>query len=318
MLHVRDFVNDDIIFEALNSKLRRCILDILVSDGPKNLDQLAKKLGVTNGALTTHIKILEQANLIRTEFVPARRGNSKRCFINETKIIVDLFSDKQDEKRSRETDIDIGSYTDYKVIPTCGLVTKDKEIGKFDDPRYFAYPERTNAALLWFATGYVEYILPNLLKENEQLEELQFVFEIASEAPGFIENFPSDIYFWLNDKCLGYWTIAGEHNDRRGLFTPNWWDPRLGQYGIIYILSLNKSGAYFNGWNLPIAERNGVKYGGCTLDDFHIDEHTELKFRLESPSDTRFRGGLSLFGKGFGDYNRGITFRIVYSDGDNK
>lgn len=151
------------------------------------------------------------------------------------------------------------------------------------------------------------------------LSEIQFVFEIASEAPGFMEFYPSDIHFWLNDKCLGYWTIDGEKNDRRGLFTPDWWDRKLGQYGIIYILSLNNTGAYLNGYDLCKGTRNGKQIGGYTLRDFLIDSHSDIRFKIGVPDDTENRGGLSLFGKGFGDYNRGITCRMVYmSDADSR
>ena len=319
MLHIRDYMSEDKLFEALDSKIRRNILHILINDGPKNLDQLARHLGVTNGALTTHIRLLEQVHLIKTEFVGAKRGLSKMCPINTNRIVIDLLPIEKKAEKSRETDIDIGLYGDYMVLPTCGLVTKDGPIGKFDEPRFFAYQERTKAALLWFGIGYVEYIVPNLLKEGEMLSEIQFVFEIASEAPGFMEFYPSDIHFWLNDKCLGYWTIDGEKNDRRGLFTPDWWDRKLGQYGIIYILSLNNTGAYLNGYDLCKGTRNGKQIGGYTLRDFLIDSHSDIRFKIGVPDDTENRGGLSLFGKGFGDYNRGITCRMVYmSDADSR
>ncbi len=314
MLHVRDFSKEDILFEALDSKIRRNILRILIDEGAKNMDQLAKSLGVTNGALTAHIRLLERAQLIKTEYVGAKRGLSKNCMVNTNRIVIDFLPEEKTPEKSRETDIAIGLYGDYRAMPTCGLATKDGLIGDYDDPRFFAYQERTKAAILWFGSGYVEYIVPNLLKEGEKLSELQFVFEIASEAPGFMRYYPSDIHFWINDKCIGYWTIDGERNDRRGLFTPSWWDPKLGQYGIIYILSLNEKGAYLNGYDLCKGERNGMRIGGYTLSDFMIDYRSDIKFRIGVPDDTENRGGLTLFGKGFGDYNRGITHRIIYTD----
>ncbi len=313
MIHIRDFMTDDQIFVALDSKIRRSILKILIEDGSKNLDQLAKILGVTNGALTTHIRLLEKVGLIKTQFNAARHGLSKECIINTDRIIVDLLPIEKSMGKIKEIDIKIGTYSDFFVTPTCGIVTATDVLGRFDEPQFFTYPERSKAAALWFSTGYVEYIIPNLLNEDEELTELQFIFEMASEAPGFAENFPSDIYFWINEKCLGTWTIPGERNNRRGLFTPNWWDRTLGQYGLIYVLSINKKGAFLNGYDLITVKKDGKVFGETTLADLDISAKTMIKLKFAAPPDTENRGGLTLFGKGFGDYNRGITCKFCVS-----
>jgi predicted transcriptional regulator len=93
----------------------------------------------------------------------------------------------------------VGHYTSFDVHPICGLATREKLIGQFDDPRYFLDPERVNAAILWFGQGFVEYKTPNYLLPSQQPEELEISFEIASEAPGANDQWPSDIRFYLND-----------------------------------------------------------------------------------------------------------------------
>ena len=318
MLHITDYLNEDKIFEALDSKVRRQILYYLIEEGPKNLDELARALGVTNGALTAHIKLLEQVGLIKTQLASGKHGLRKQCIINTSRVVIDLLPKEQISEKTHEIDVAIGTYCDYSVISTCGLASKDGMIGEYDEPKYFAYPERTNAALLWFSTGYVEYLIPNLIAEGERLVELQFVFEIASEAPGYMEHYPSDVYFWLNGICLGSITIAGERNDRRGLFTPDWWDRKLGQYGYIQILSISEAGVSMNGYDIyPIDPETG-KERRLTLKDFRINGRSDLKFKFSVPENTKNRGGLNLFGKGFGDYNRGITCKFICSSNNEK
>ena len=39
-----------------------------------------------------------------------------------------------------------------------------------------------------------------------------------------------------------------------------------------------------------------------------------MYLRLEVPDDARHVGGLTIFGRDFGNYNQDIEFRIVYSD----
>ena len=65
-------------------------------------------------------------------------------------------------------------------MPTCGLATKDFLIGEVDSPRYFDDPMRSNASMLWFTQGYVEYRIPNYLKPKQVLKEIQISFEISS------------------------------------------------------------------------------------------------------------------------------------------
>ena len=78
-----------------------------------------------------------------------------------------------------------------------------------DDPRYFSSPERFNAGIIWFTSGYVEYRFPNQLHSDETAKEIQISMELCSEAPGVLENYPSDIYFYVNDIELGCWTSPG-------------------------------------------------------------------------------------------------------------
>ena len=62
------------------------------------------------------------------------------------------------------------------------------------------------------------------------------------------------------------------------------------------------------------------------MNDFDFDYRSTIKLRLEVEEDAEHVGGLTIFGKTFGNYNQDIDVRINYSpitdtptqeDGDN-
>src|SRR5690606_1909033 len=105
-------------------------------------------------------------------------------------------------------------------------------IGMIDDPRYFSDPDHIHAKHLWFASGYVEYRIPNYTVTTQTITGVTISLEICSEAPGFNENWPSDITFSLNDVALGTWTCPGDFGKKRGAYTPDWW-VNMTQYGLL-------------------------------------------------------------------------------------
>ena len=81
--------------------------------------------------------------------------------INVDKILVDIMHEDPDTNgNSYSIDIPVGNYSNYHVFPTCGIATEKNLIGEVDDPRYFAHPSHVNAQILWFAKGYVDYMIP--------------------------------------------------------------------------------------------------------------------------------------------------------------
>ncbi|HEY8423986.1 MAG TPA: winged helix-turn-helix transcriptional regulator [Clostridia bacterium] len=291
------------ICSALSSQVRVDIIKLLLKNKSMNLDNLAKILGLTNGAITAHVKKLMDAGLINVTTSSGVRGSQKLCSLAVDKIIIDVVSNEI-KSNSYDFEVDVGHYSDYEVYPTCGIATKDGIIGEFDDPRYFSYPERFNAGLLWFSEGFVEYKIPNALKPNQKAVELQFSFEIASEALGSSPQYPSDIYFSVNGIELGYWTSPGEFNDRPGIVSPSWWYKNLGQYGRFKMLIINKDGTFIDG--LPI--------GSTTIDDLNICHNSNITFRISAPKKAANKGGVTLFGKTFGDYPNGIKIKLIYEN----
>jgi DNA-binding transcriptional ArsR family regulator len=75
-------MNDDAIFRALADASRRRLLDRLHERNGQTLGELCRGLDMTRQAVTKHLAILEQANLVSWK----RQGREKRHFINPVPI----------------------------------------------------------------------------------------------------------------------------------------------------------------------------------------------------------------------------------------
>lgn len=302
MLHIKSLDAGVTIFKALGSDVRVEIIKILLENNGMNMNELATHLNITNGALTSHIKKLEDAGIVTISSESSGHGNQKKCSVYVDKILVDFDSD-EDSKNVYQTELKIGHYTDYCVYPTCGLASSTALIGEVDDTRYFAHPDRYNADILWFTKGYVEYIIPNFIPFSQKIDQITISAELSSEAPGVNDIWPSDIHFYLNDTCIGRWTSPGDFGDVKGIFTPDWWYPNWNQYGLLKLLVINKKGTFID----------GLQISNVSTKDFNLDYKSTIKFKLGVPDDSEHIGGLTIFGKSFGNYNQNMNVRINYS-----
>lgn len=289
------------ICKALSSKLRVEMLQYIYKNKDASLNDLAEQFKISSAAVTQNIKILVEADIIDLRSVSGKRGLRKTCFLKENKFVITLGC-HFDSDNMYQTEIPIGQYTHYKIYPTCGLATTEALIGVEDDPRYFDAPLRTNAAILWMQRGCVEYRLPNYLEETQCPTEIQISMELSSEAPGVSENWPSDIYFYFNDTKLGFWTSPGDFGNVRGMFTPDWWDENWNQYGLLKLLSINEHGTFIDGHMISTV----------TIQDLKLDYKSDFKFKLAVPDEAANIGGMTIFGKGFGNYNQDIKVRVIY------
>jgi len=75
-------MSDDAVFRALADASRRALLDRLHARNGQTLGELCAGLAMTRQAVTKHLAILEDANLIATQ----RLGREKLHFINPVPI----------------------------------------------------------------------------------------------------------------------------------------------------------------------------------------------------------------------------------------
>ena len=290
------------IFKALSSETRLSIMELLQQEGPLNITAISDKLGLTLGTLSPHIRALQDCGLISVSMTEGRHGTMKICSAAAGSILI-ASPELSMTENMYETEIGIGQYTNYEVRPTCGICTTDHIIGKVDVPACFSDMERNDAHILWFASGYVEYMLPCFLKEGQEPLELQLSMEISSEAPGVQENWPSDIHFQVNGVDLGFWTSPGDFGRIRGIYNPAWWFPNWNQHGLFKLLSINEQGTFMDGGRIS----------ATTIGDVRIRPGRAISFRIEVPENARHMGGATLFGKGFGNYPQDIRMRMHYA-----
>jgi len=298
-IHTRNLL----FFECLASETRLKMLELL-DEQPRSIKELAQILYLSSAVVTKHIQKMEEAGIVGTESVSGTRGRRKVCRIIPDAITLQFRTPIQPEAQrdNYSVSIPVGQYSNAQIKPTCGLSSGTAIIGIFDDPRYFSDPEHVKARHLWFGSGFVEYRIPNYLVGGQRLQRLSVSLEICSESPGYNESWPSDISFYLNDVLVGAWTSPGDFGSRKGAFTPDWW--KMGtQHGLLKQLSIGSDGSYID----------GVKLSDVTTDALSIRFGDDIRFRIACHDNARHCGGVSLFGRGFGNYDQDIEVSVQYA-----
>lgn len=289
------------IYEALASDVRLKIVNML-AEMPMNIKSLAEELSLSSAILTMHIRKLENAGIVKSERVHTNRAVYKVCSLDIDSIEIEFPKKSESLIKVHEFVLPVGHYTDFDVVPTCGLATVEKLIGYFDDPRYFLDPDRVNSKILWFTKGYVEYKIPNHLLSDQTPKSLEISMELGSEAPGVNSNWPSDITFYLNGLKVGQWTSPGDFGGTKGNYTPEWWSLGVGQYGLLKVIRIDETGSYMD----------GEKISEMTLNQLDVRQK-QWSFRIAVLEDAEHLGGVTIFGSGFGNYNQDIVFKLFYT-----
>jgi len=290
-----------VLLKALGSETRLAMLDYL-RDRPVNVNEIAVALQIAPSSATIHIQILEKAGLIRTEIIPATHGLQKLCARTYDSIHIHLERNDVDEHTSFTINMPIGQFYDFEVHPTCGLTTESGLIGLLDTPASFYEPTHVFAQLLWFRYGSITYRFPNHLPSGAQPTRLDLSAEICSEAPLHHLDWPSDITMWINKVEIGNWTSPADFGGERGLLTPQWWETKDSQYGLLKHWSVTQDGSYIDGKMISTV---------C-IQDLQLDEIPFIEVRLGVNPDAQNVGGLNLFGEKFGNYPQPIVLKVDF------
>lgn len=287
------------VAKALSGDVRVRILEAL-GDRPMSINQLAEALGVAQPTISINVQALEQVELV-VSTVGANR--EKICSVTCRSIVLELPSRPGDGLHlTEEVHMPIGLFSSCSVQPTCGMARRDGSIiGSQDDPRVFFMQERQEAALLWLSgTGYVEYWFANPLPPGVPLDELSLTAEVCSEAPSFMQDWPSDISVTVNGLPVGTWTCPGDFGDRKGKLTTDRW--RTGsQYGMLTEWRITRSGSLVNG---QPAESTAV--GQL---DLNFNKPVCVRFSVKE--DAVNQRGMNLFGASFGDHPQDIVLSFT-------
>lgn len=299
---VLDGIQDIDILKGLASEARLRILQLLQNDN-LNVNELSAALELPQSTVATNIQILEKCGLIRTENMPAKKGSQKRCYGVYNEIVLNIPQTKKDEDDDIEVEMPIGIYTNFEVSAPCGLCSTEGIIGFLDVPDNFLNPDRIKAGLIWFEKGFVEYQFPNnSLYKNKTLRKIEISAELSSETPGTNPTLLSDVTLWINGVEVGFWTLPGDYGDKRGKLTPQWWKLEGSQYGLMKQWGVTEAGSFVD----------GVRVSDVTLDDLHIKDHHSIHVRLGVKENAEHLGGMNIFGRGFGNYDKGIVLRLGF------
>ncbi|PIP00020.1 ArsR/SmtB family transcription factor [Pleomorphomonas carboxyditropha] len=302
-LHVADSYA---MLKGVSSPTRLDILRLLHAKGPMNVNEISAALSLPQSTVATSVQALEEAELIDTKTVKAKKGHQKICSARYDEIII-RFDDAAELPRDEtiEVSMPIGLYTSCDVQTPCGLCSSEGVIGLLDVPNFFLDPNRMQAGLLWFGRGYVEYKFPNNAKIlNEEISAVEFSMELSSEVPGTNTNWPSDIMLWVNNVDVGTWTSPGDYGDKRGVYTPRWWKLEGSQYGKLKTWTISQNGTFID----------GIKISDVKLADLDIDNHHSIRMRIGIAEQAKRPGGINIFGRGFGNYDQDIVMRLYRSN----
>ena len=286
--------------KALSSEIRLKILGLL-QEGPLCVNEIAEFLNIPASSAALHVRVLEEAELIRTELKPGIRGYMKLCIRQETSVVLDLQK-KSKEQREEVISMPVGNYVDYKITPTCGMVNEEEYIDGEDEPRCFYDPRRTTAKLVWFSSGYLEYRFPNAGMQKEPVKSLDFSAELCSETADYNLDCPSDITLWINGIEAGTWTCPSDFGGRRGKLNPDWWEDKNSQYGNLKNWHIDETGTYLD----------GLQVSGRGIEAYTLAEGPYVSVRIGIKEDAEHVGGVNIFGNCFGDYPQDLVMRLKY------
>ena len=290
------------VLKALASEARIKVLKLLHLKGGMNVNDIAAALALPQSTISSNIQVLEDAGLIRTESQRAKKGNQKICHSTFDQVLV-MFKEDTEKLRADaiEVAMPLGLYTSCEVAGPCGLCSPQGIIGLLDVPNAFLDPERMHTGLVWFTRGFLEYQFPNNAKlGNRRIDGLEFAMELSSEVPGTAADWPSDITLSVNNIEIGTWTSPGDFGDKRGVYTPAWWKLKGSQYGMLKTWRVMADGTYVD----------GTKISPVSLKELDLDNHRSIRLRIEVKDDAKHRGGINIFGRGFGNYDQDIVMRL--------
>lgn len=267
-----------------------------------NIGELSSALGLSQPSVTKHVQVLEEAGLISSDYVAAMQGTQKRCKCVFERLIVDLAPKAPARDGYAEIELPLGMFTDMDIRPTCGLATREKFIGLVDAPVSFFLPERSEAEILWSAGGWIEYKFPNTIPVDAHVKSIELVMELGSEAPGYNNEYPSDVTVWVNGVELGTYTSPGDFGGTRGQLNPAWYPDNMNQWGVLKTWSVDEKGASID----------GVTISDVKVSDLRIIPWAPTQVRIGVKEDARNQGGFTLYGRGFGHYQLGLILRVKH------
>lgn len=286
---------------ALSNPERIAIMKCL-TNANKPLATISQELNIPITTVTRHINALAEAGLIVVNYQPGIKGHAKYCAHALTSFTINLSNKSSTaDQKSYSVEMPIGMFAHCHISAPCGLLGPTHPLIKYDDPKQFFIPNRSEAELLWFNIGHISYNFPTEPLYHHRCSSLSFSFEVCSETEYYNERWPSDLTVFINNVEVLTTTLPGDFGGRQGKFSPEYWSINSTQYGILKNIEINEKGVYENN----VLVRSDIKF-----DDLNLYSGNAVQLRLEIKDDAVHRGGINIFGKNFGDYNQAIVMTV--------
>lgn len=302
-LSIDEFEQSAKIFHALASPIRLKILQ-LIEDKPLNISMLSSLLQIPMSSTALAVSTLEDAGLVITTSKPGLRGSQKLCALKIDSIYLQIKKAGSDENNNIITEsMPIGNYFDFSIEAPCGIVSENSFISAEDSLYGFYLPEHSSAQLIWFTKGFIEYRFPTYrIKSYTNARSIEFSLELCSEAPGYCNDWKSDIAVYINGIHTGFIHSAGDFGNHRGILNPDWWDSNNTQYGLLHTILITEQGTSID--DQPVSD--------FTLNLLNIGEEDFISLRLAIDETSHYKGGVNIFGEKFGDYSQNILMKVIY------
>lgn len=284
------------IAKGLASELRLQILDLLYSRS-LSIPELSKALDIPPSSLEFHIAQLEESGLILIKYAPEKKGFVRILRGNPNNINI-YFNDVAGNASPHTAtySVGVGMYCDINCDGERGMATVERG---FRNAESDFHEQRDKAGIIWLSDGSVTYAFPNEFFKTHKASEVSVSLEICSETNGYRNDWKSDITFALNGVPLTVWTSPGDMGDKRGLLNPENL-PRINtQYGFLKTVTVKKDGCYLDG---------ALVNPDVTIDDLKLEKGNRVLFTLSNAPGCRYRGGMNIFGKTFGNTEQDIVF----------
>lgn len=302
-------IKDDDLLEkigdALSSPIRRKVLRLLTGRSYSALE-LSSLTNVALSTMSFHLKVLKDAKLINMVSSPNKRGNEKNVSQSCENIYISFSQNSLTKKGLYSIELPIGSYFDFDITPPCIMNGRNGQLGEIDSVLPFYSFKRSEARLLSFLKGWLEYRIPTISFKDKVVQSLTFSLEICSECPNYNNTWKSDITFWVNKHEICTYRSMGDYGDRKGLLNPDWYPSQSSQYGMLVKIRIDNEGTWID---------NEI-VSSVTIDELELTSANFFSLRLGVKPNSHYVGGVNLFGKGFGDHNQDIIVQVDYKEAE--
>jgi len=285
---------------ALSHPLRIKLLQQLLRI-PRSITELARINHATNSTVIFHLKMLEEAGLVFSKLQPNKKGKTLIFYVNFSSIV---FSLQNDPKEAHDTvvkqSLGVGNYEFAAPTGYIRIATEDRFIVLEADDVY--NPRRFDAKLLCVDNGEVRYAFSNAFAKRQLVKRLEFSMELSSESPYYCNDWKSEIIFSVCGVELATYLSPGDFGDVRGRLSPDWWDNKYSQYGLLVTLMIDRDGVYLNNERVKT---------DLTLDSLCIEQTDKITLSLRTDLSHQYAGGFNIYGNRFGNEPQDIVLRAT-------